>query len=84
MGQLFNRQPRKAFLIAIITHIFGALLAHTRLLLSFWTMVAAIFGWLGNSSSPVKLLTAPRPRRSQRLLFRFPGWRIRCLALSSS
>jgi len=43
MGQLFNRQPRKAFVIAIITHIFGALVAHTRLLLSFWTMVASIF-----------------------------------------
>ena len=41
MGQLFNRQPRKALVIAIITHIFGALVAHTRLLLSFWTMVAS-------------------------------------------
>src|SRR5271165_2785129 len=26
-----------------MTHIFGALLAHTRLLLSFWTMLASIF-----------------------------------------
>ena len=41
IGQLFNRQPRKALVIAIITHIFGALVAHTRLLLSFWTMVAS-------------------------------------------
>jgi signal peptidase I len=43
MGQLFNRQPRKAFGIAITTHILGALVAHTRLLLAFWTMVASIF-----------------------------------------
>jgi signal peptidase I len=42
MGQLFNRQPRKAFVFAIITHIFGAVVAHTRLLLSFWTMVASV------------------------------------------
>jgi hypothetical protein len=41
MGQLFSRQPRKAFVIALITHIFGALVAHPRLLLSFWTMVAS-------------------------------------------
>jgi signal peptidase I len=42
MGQLFNRQPRKALVIGIITHIFGAFVAHTRLLLSFWTMVASV------------------------------------------
>jgi signal peptidase I len=42
MGQLFNRQPRKAFVFAIITHISGATVAHTRLLLSFWTMVASV------------------------------------------
>ena len=42
MGQLFNRQPRKALVIGIISHIFGALVAHTRLLLSFWTMVASV------------------------------------------
>ena len=42
MGQLFNRQPRKAFVFAIITHILGATVAHTRLLLSFWTMVGSV------------------------------------------
>lgn len=42
MGQLYNRQPRKAFIVAIITHVFGALVAHTRLLLSFWTMVGTV------------------------------------------
>lgn len=48
MGQLLNRQPRKAFIFAIITHILGALAAHTNWLLSFWTMVAtfsAIIVW---------------------------------------
>ncbi len=42
MGQLYNRAPRKAFVAAIVTHIFGALLAHTRLLLSFWTMISSL------------------------------------------
>jgi signal peptidase I len=42
MGQLLNRQPRKAFIFAIITHILGALAAHTNWLLSFWSMVATI------------------------------------------
>jgi signal peptidase I len=41
IGQLFNRQPRKTLVIGIVTHIFGSLVAHTRLLLSFWTMVAS-------------------------------------------
>jgi signal peptidase I len=44
MGQLLNRQPRKAFIFAIITHILGALAAHTNWLLSFWSMVATIGG----------------------------------------
>jgi TM2 domain-containing membrane protein YozV len=43
MGQLYNRQPRKALVIAIITHIFGAVTSHSRLLLSFGTMVAIVF-----------------------------------------
>jgi signal peptidase I len=42
MGQLFNRQPRKALILAVISHLFGAIQAHTRLLLSFHTMVATI------------------------------------------
>ena len=41
-AKLFNRQPGKALVIGIITHIFGALAAHPRLLLSFWTMVASV------------------------------------------
>lgn len=42
MGQLYNRQPRKAFFIAIINHVFRAFETHTRLLLSFPGMVATI------------------------------------------
>lgn len=40
MGQLYNRQPRKAVFFAVITHVFGQLSAHTRLLLAFRSMVA--------------------------------------------
>src|SRR5271157_5219989 len=39
MGQLYNRQSRKAFGVAVLTHVLGALMTHTRLLLSFPTMV---------------------------------------------
>lgn len=40
MGQLYNRQPRKAVFFAVVTHLFGQLSAHTRLLLDFRSMVA--------------------------------------------
>src|SRR5271169_1704038 len=43
MGQLFNHQPRKAFVVAVLTHLPGALLTHTRLLLSFPTLVVTVF-----------------------------------------
>jgi hypothetical protein len=42
MGQPLQSPARKALVIGIVTHIFGALVAHTRLLLSFWTMVASV------------------------------------------
>jgi signal peptidase I len=42
MGQLFNRQPRKAFGVAVLTHVLGALMTHTRLLLSFPTLVVTV------------------------------------------
>jgi signal peptidase I len=65
MGQLFNRQPRKAFGIAILTHILGALVAHTRLLLSFWTMVASFFvllAWqLSVAVEAARAATAKKP-----------------------
>ena len=71
MGQLFNRQPRKALVIAIITHIFGALVAHTRPLLSFWTMVASflvVLAWqllvaaeAGRTAARAKKPEAPLP-----------------------
>ncbi len=41
-GQLFNRQPRKAFGVAVATHLLSVLFVHTRLLLSFPTMVATL------------------------------------------
>jgi signal peptidase I len=40
MGQLYNRQPRKALLLGVLGHFAGVLLEHTRILLSFATMVA--------------------------------------------
>ncbi len=40
LGQLFNRQPRRAFGAAVVTHVLSAVFTHTRLLLSFPTMVA--------------------------------------------
>jgi len=42
MGQLYNRQPRKAFAMALISQIFGMLMAKARLLLAFSTMVATV------------------------------------------
>lgn len=42
MGQLYNRQPRKAFVFALVTHLFGATLGHTRVLLTFPTMVVIL------------------------------------------
>lgn len=43
MGQLYNRQPRKAFVLAVINVVSGLFLAHTRILLSFWTMITFVF-----------------------------------------
>jgi signal peptidase I len=48
MGQLFNRHPRKAFWLALISHLFGATLAHTHVLLAFGTMLgmlAVMLAW---------------------------------------
>src|SRR5208282_3602804 len=42
MGQLYNRQPRMAFGVAVLTHVLGALMTHTRLLLSFPTLVGTL------------------------------------------
>jgi len=42
MGQLYNRQPRKAFAMALISQIFGMLMAKARLLLAFSTIVATV------------------------------------------
>src|SRR6266481_5590472 len=42
MGQLYNRQPRKAFSLALITHVLDMLLVKTRLLFGFSTMIATI------------------------------------------
>jgi signal peptidase I len=42
MGQLYNRQPRKAFGLALISCALGMLLVKTRVLLTFSTMVATI------------------------------------------
>jgi signal peptidase I len=39
-GQLLNRQPRKAFILALISYLFGVLMIKTRLLFIFSTMVA--------------------------------------------
>lgn len=44
MGQLYNRQPRKAFGLALISQIPGMLLVKTRVLLAFWTMLATLLG----------------------------------------
>ncbi|MGC0778618.1 MAG: signal peptidase I [Candidatus Acidiferrum sp.] len=42
MGQLFNRQPRKALGVAVVTHLMSAVMTHTRLLLSFPTLVTTL------------------------------------------
>src|SRR5438045_6112 len=42
MGQLYNRQPRKAFSLALITYILDFLMVKTRLLFAFSTMVVTI------------------------------------------
>lgn len=42
MGQLYNRQPRKAFSLALITHVLDMLLVKTRFLFGFSTMIATI------------------------------------------
>jgi signal peptidase I len=43
MGQLYNRQPRKAFGVALISFVLGMLPVKTRLLLTFSTMVLTMF-----------------------------------------
>jgi signal peptidase I len=42
MGQLYNRQPRKAFALALITYVLDFLMVKTRLLFTFSTMVVTI------------------------------------------
>jgi signal peptidase I len=42
MGQLYNRQPRKGFSLALITYVFDLIMVKTRLLFAFPTMVATI------------------------------------------
>src|SRR6267142_5227376 len=42
MGQLYNRQPRKAFGLAVVTHLLDLLLFRTRLLLAFSAMVTTV------------------------------------------
>src|ERR1700732_4988591 len=42
MGQLFNRQPRKGFTLALITYLFDVLMLKTRLLFIFSTMVTTL------------------------------------------
>jgi signal peptidase I len=42
MGQLYNRQPRKAFGMALFSQILGMLMVKTRFLLAFSTMVATV------------------------------------------
>jgi signal peptidase I len=44
MGQLYNRRPRKAFSLALITYILDFLMVKTRLLFAFSTMVVTILG----------------------------------------
>jgi signal peptidase I len=44
MGQLYNRQPRKAFSLALITYILDFLMLKTRLLFTFSTMVVTVLG----------------------------------------
>lgn len=41
-GQLFNRQPRKALLFGIVSHLLGVSLAYTRWLLTFRGMLAIL------------------------------------------
>lgn len=43
-GQLLNRHPRKAFILASITYLFDLLIVKTRILFIFSTMVATILG----------------------------------------
>jgi signal peptidase I len=42
IGQLYNRQPRKAFSLALITYILDFFMVKTRLLFAFSTMVVTI------------------------------------------
>lgn len=42
MGQLYNRQPRKAFGLAVVTHLLDPLLLRARLLLAFSTMITTV------------------------------------------
>jgi signal peptidase I len=42
MGQLYNRQPRRALLFGAIAYLPTALMAHTRVLLAFPTMIATL------------------------------------------
>jgi signal peptidase I len=42
MGQLYNRQPRKAFGLALITHLLDLLLYNTRLFRVFSTMITTV------------------------------------------
>jgi len=42
MGQLYNRQPRKGFTLALITYLLDVLMLKTRLLFAFPTFVATI------------------------------------------
>jgi TM2 domain-containing membrane protein YozV len=42
MGQLYNRQPRKGFSLALISLILGMTMVKTRLLFTFSTMVTTI------------------------------------------
>jgi TM2 domain-containing membrane protein YozV len=39
MGQLYNRQPRKAIGIALTMLLLSLIMARTRILLSFWSLV---------------------------------------------
>jgi signal peptidase I len=71
MGQLLNRHPRKAFAFALISHLFGATLAHTHVLLAFPTMLgilAVMLAWkvfvvweAGYSAAKLKKPETPIP-----------------------
>lgn len=68
-GQLYNRQPRKAFVLAVISAIPGILLIKSRVLFSFWTMLATfLFGiaWkifvTAEAAYAVAKLKKPEPR----------------------